>query len=62
MPHWKVVAGSRHYEMAIVTVDKVVLIVVVTVIVIVLAYVFRFGRFSRSKQTGTASGKGRQSL
>jgi hypothetical protein len=48
--------------MAIVAVDKVVPIAVVTVIVIVRAYVFRFVRFSRSKQTGTASGKGQQSI
>jgi hypothetical protein len=41
--------------MAIITTDKIVLIVVVTAIVIVMAYVFRFGRFSRRKQPGTNS-------
>ncbi len=33
--------------MAMITTDKVVLIVVVTAVVIVLTYVFRFGRFKR---------------
>jgi len=42
-------------EMAIITTDKIVLILGVTAIVIVLAYVFRFGRFGRQKQTGTNS-------
>ncbi len=41
--------------MAVITVDKVVLIVVVTAIIIVLAYFFRFGRFSRKNQAGTNS-------
>ena len=36
--------------MAVITTDKVILIVVVTIIVITLAYIFRFGRFSRKKE------------
>ncbi len=47
--------------MAIITTDKVVLIVVVTAIVIVLAYVFRFGRFSRPKQAKSVSDRGQPS-
>ncbi len=47
--------------MAIITTDKVILIVVVTAFVIVLAYVFRFGRFSRQKQVGTGPDGSQQS-
>jgi hypothetical protein len=46
---------------AIITFDKVVLILGVTAIVIVLAYVFRFGRFSRRKQAKTESARSQQS-
>jgi hypothetical protein len=46
--------------MAIITIDKVVLIVVVTAIVIVLAYVFRFGYGFRKKETAAESTGGQQ--
>ncbi|MDG7008885.1 MAG: hypothetical protein JRN06_11750 [Nitrososphaerota archaeon] len=46
--------------MVVFTTEKVVIIVVATVIVIVLAYIFRFGRFARPKQTGTDSQREQQ--
>jgi hypothetical protein len=46
--------------MAIITTDKVVLIVVVTAIVIILAYVFRFGALFRQKQARADSAGSQQ--
>jgi hypothetical protein len=39
--------------MAVITVDKAILIIVVTAIIIILAYIFRFGYGFRNKKGST---------